>query len=222
MKKDTKNYILKNLQSLKYMGFSYLDPIKFNVDTSKEYDLPNDLETLKDLVKNCNLCSFSKTKKNIIFGEGNKNADLLFLNSAPTQMEDETGNILSGNSGDMLIKMCQNVLNLSIKDIYVANVLKCFPLKEINDCKSEINICKPYIQKQIDIIKPKIIVAFGDSFKYLTNETEQLENLRGNMYDYNGIKVIFTFHPSFILRNPSLKKEVLYDLQKIKLLMESH
>ena len=221
MTQDTKHHILNNLNRLKYMGFNYLEPITFNTSTIVKENLPATLNSLHDIVSNCNLCSLSSNRKNILFGSGNKNADILFLGEAPTSVEDEKGNLLFGNSGDMIIKMCQNVLGKSIDDIYVVNILKCLPNKDIEDLKLEINTCLPYIRKQIDIIRPKIIVAFGHAYEYLIDDKKVMDELRGNVQYYNNTKVIVTFDPSFILRNPSLKIEVLKDLEKVKNLMES-
>ena len=222
MQQYTKDKILNNLSALKYMGFNYIDSIKFDSCNDIKYELSNDLDSLKDIVANCSLCSFSQNRKNSLFGMGNKNADIVFLNLSPTQLENDSGDILTGKSGEMLTNMCQNVLGLSIDDVYVVNILKCLPSKDISECKYEISTCKPYIQKQIDIISPKIIVAFGDSLNYLNNNSKPMEQVHGLVQDYDGIKVIPTYEPSYILRNPSLKKVVLEDLQKVKLIMESN
>ena len=221
MQQAMKNKILKNLSALKYMGFNYVDPIKLDNYSNIQYKLSDNLDTLKHVVSNCNLCSFSTNRKNVLFGEGDKNANIIFLNLAPTQLENDTGTSLSGNSGDMLVKMCENVLGVNIDDIYVVNILKCIPSKDIIDCEYEINTCKPYIQKQLDIISPKIIVAFGDSLGYLVGDIKPLEQIRGIVQDYNGIKIVPTYDSSYILRNPSLKKDVFLDLQKVKLMMDS-
>ena len=221
MTQDTKHYILNNLNQLKYMGFNYIEPITFNTSTFTQEKLPSSLESLHDIVINCNLCSLSSNRKNILFGTGNKKADILFIGLSPTPLEDENGNLLSGNSGDMIINMCQNVLGKSIDDIYVVNILKCLPNKDVDELKLEINTCLPYIRKQINIIRPKIIVAFGKAYEYLIDDEKPIDELRGNVQYYNNTKVIVTFEPSFILRNPSLKTEVLKDLEKVKNLMES-
>ncbi len=217
MNQKTKNAILNNIQSLKYMGFEYLDPVQIDNSMIIQEKLPNTLESLHNIVENCNLCSLSKSRKNISFGMGNINANIMFLNLSPTHLEDESGNVFAGKSGEMLVNMCQKVLGLNIDDIYVANILKCFS-KDIVDL--EINICKPYVEKQIELIKPKVIIAFGNAYEYLINENKSLKEIRGIMQNYNNIKVMPTFDASYILRNPSFKKDVLKDLQKVKSLLE--
>ncbi len=205
MKETIKTKILKNLQQIKYMGFNYCNPIELNLKENIVNDISSDINDLENLIKNCNLCSFAKTRKNILIGEGNLNADIVFLNMAPSVLEDENGKLLLGKTGDMLKKISTNILNMKIEDIYILNILKCIPNKDIVDSSYEISLCKPYIQKQLDIINPKLIISFGDSYKYL---------------DTNNIKVIKTFDPIFILRNPSYKKEMMNDLEKAKLIME--
>ncbi len=218
MKQIVKDAVLENLQALKYMGFEYIN-IKLDNYNKIQCDLPTSLETLENIVVNCSLCNFSQNNKNIIFGEGNKRSKIIFLNLYSLDLQNNK-NIFTGNSAKIISSICLNVLNITIEDIYIVNILKCVPTKNIENCNSEINICKPYIQKQIDIIQPKIIVAFGDSYNYLTNSNKSLEQLRESTQDYNGIKVISTYHPTHILRNPSCKKDVFEDFKKVKLLME--
>jgi DNA polymerase len=219
MKKSKQELLIKNLKSLKYMGFKFVEQPNFSTPKQNLQQLPSGLDNLKTIVSNCHLCSFSKTRQNILFGIGNDKADIVFLGLAPSMLDDEDDNILSGNSGAMLIKIAQNVLKISIEDIYISNILKCTPNK--NDIDMEIDICKSYIKKQLDIIKPKIIVAFGDVYRYLVDEDKPLSKIRGIVQVYNDIKVMPTYHPSFILRNPSLKQELFEDIKKVKTLMES-
>ncbi|MCK5109954.1 MAG: uracil-DNA glycosylase [Arcobacteraceae bacterium] len=219
MKQKVKNVVLKNLQTLKYIGFEYTD-IKFDNYDDTQYDLPASLDTLENIVTNCSLCNFSQNNKNILFGEGKKDSNIVFLNLYSSSLQSENKNIFTGNSAKMLSKICLNVLGIPIDDVYIVNILKCIPSKNIEDCATEINTCRPYIQKQLDIINPKLIVAFGDSYNYLANCNKSLVQLRQETQEYNGIKVISTFHPTYILRNPSCKKDVFEDLQKAKSIME--
>ncbi len=220
MKQIVKNVVLKNLQSLKYMGFEYID-IKLNDYNDIKCDLPTSLDALENIVINCNLCNFSQNNKSIMFGEGNKDSQIMFLNLYSSDFQEQNNkNIFTGNSAKIISDICTNVLGISIEDIYIVNILKCAPTKDIEDCINEINICKPYIQKQIDIIKPKLIVAFGDCYNYLANSNKSLEQLRETTEDYNDIKVISTYHPTYILRNPSCKKDVFEDFKKVKLIMD--
>jgi DNA polymerase len=207
MTKKEQKLLLKNFYTLKYIGFDYIHLTNFDIPSQSNLQLPNNLEELKNVVSNCHLCSFSKTRQNTLFGYGNKNANIMFVSLAPSVFEDESGDITYGNSKKMFENMAKNVLNISLEGVYMLNILKCIPNKD--DIETEIALCKPYIKKQIDIIKPKIIVMFGDIHKYL------LQDISSN------IKVVSTYHPTFILRNPSIKKDVFEDLKKVKLLMES-
>jgi len=220
MNKAGKNRILKNLYKLKYMGYNYQNKIiiKQKVTTG---DLPNDLNALESIVLNCNLCSFANSRTNILFGEGKPSADILFVSLSPSALEDESGSLLYGNVGSMFTKIATNILDLDIENIYVLDVLKCMPTKDERNIMENLKICKSYFYKQLDIIKPKIIVVFGEAYNYLTNDQKELSEIRGVMQNFNGIKLMPTYHPSFILRNPSLKQDVLHDLQKVKILMES-
>jgi DNA polymerase len=200
------------------MGFHYINQVSFDKFINIE-ELPNNLDDLEVVVSNCNLCSLSNSRKSVLFGKGNESADVMFMSLSPSLLEDESGDLVYGEKGEMLTKMSQNILGLSISDIYVLNILKCMPTHNSNYIEA-FSICKPYIQKQIDIINPKVIVAFGDVCKYLIDDTKILSKIRGIVQSYNGIKVVPTYDPLFILRNPSLKKDVLDDLEKVKSLME--
>ncbi len=216
MQKTTQNKLINNLKALKYMGYEYINPISLGSYENIKYELPNNLKELENVVKNCNLCLFSKERKNTLFGKGNVNAKIIFLNLMPTQLENESGDLLSGNSGDMLVNMCQKVLGISIDNVYILNILKCKPPTNYKNIDLEINICKSYIYKQIDIIQPKIILAFGESYSYLTNDKKDILEIRGIFQEYKNIKIMPTFDPAFILRNPSYKNDVLEDLKKVK------
>jgi DNA polymerase len=222
MNEKLKTAIIKNLQALKYMGFKYidLDPSIIKDEQKSSFELPQELEQLENIVKNCHLCNFSKNNKEILFLQGDKNSKILFLNLYSNDNDPKNQNIFTGNSAIMLSKICKNVLEIDYKNICVINILKCIPSKSIEHCQNEINICKPYIYKQLDIIKPKLIVAFGDSYNYLVPSDKTIAQLRENIQDYNGIKIVTTYHPLHILRNPSCKKDVFDDFKKVKSILE--
>jgi len=220
---ELKTNILKNLQTLKYMGFNYMHDIDLTTKQTEEnlsFELPDDLDKLENIVTNCHLCHFSQNNKNILFAQGNKNSKIVFLNLYSNDNDTKNKNIFVGNSANILSKICTNVLNIAYEDLYVVNILKCIPSKKIENCQNEIDICKPYIYKQLDIIKPKLIVAFGDSYNYLVSSDKPFVQLRQNLYEYNGAKVITTYHPLHILRNPSCKKDVFEDFKKVKSILE--
>ncbi len=220
MKELYKKLQLQRLKKLKELGVEYVSPPKEFEELSLA--LPNSLEELEEIVKNCHLCELSKTRTKVVFGEGNPNANLMFVGEAPGAMEDKTGRPFVGRAGELLTKMIENVLNLKRSDVYIANILKCRPPNNRPPTPSEALACKPYLLKQIEIIQPKIIVALGSSaYHYLTNDPTPISKVRGHIIDFNGIKLIPTYHPSYLLRNPSAKKEAFADLLQVKKLMQS-
>jgi len=204
---------LKHLYNLKTLGVNYFE----GFSSKENYDIPNEFTEIKEMVLNCHLCNLSKTRKNVIFGEGNINSKIMFIGEAPGKQEDIEGRPFVGRSGEVLTNMIENVLNIKREDVYITNIVKCRPPQNRDPEIEEVESCRGYLIKQIEIIKPKIIVTLGRiAFKYLLNNETPITKARGNLYDFNSIKVIPTFHPSFLLRNPSKKKEVLIDLKFIK------
>lgn len=222
MTKLVKYQLLHHLNFLQSIGYRYhtsLDLVSNDIDS---INLPNNLDALKNAVEHCYLCELSKTRKKTVFGEGNSNSNIMFIGDFPTSLEDETGKIFVGRSGELLTKMIENVLNIKREDVYISNIVKCKPSNNSAATKSEANLCKSYLFKQIDLVKPKIIVALGENaYNYLTDEEESLIKVRGQITNFRNMNLIPTFHPSFLLRNPSSKKEAYIDMLKIKNLLES-
>jgi len=205
---------LKHLYNLKLLSEEYFEG--FDIEDIN-IEMPKDLHSLQELVNNCHLCNLSKTRNNVVFGEGNPNAKLMFIGEAPGRDEDLQGRPFVGRSGEVLTKMIENVLNLKREDVYIANIIKCRPPQNRDPELNEVESCKGYLLKQIDIIKPQIIVTLGRiAFKYLLNDDTSITRARGKIYDFKGIKIIPTFHPSYLLRNPSKKREAMIDLKFIK------
>ena len=206
---------LKRALILKELGIEYIDPIEEFKEP--EIDLPNSLNDLKDLVKKCYLCQLSKSRKNVVFGEGNPNAKILFVGEAPGAIEDNTGKPFTGRSGELLTKMIESVLQIKRDKVYISNIVKCRPPNNRTPTAQEALSCKPYLQKEIDTIKPKLIVALGETaYSYLTNDTTPIGKVRGHIFNLGNYKIIPTYHPSYLLRNPSAKKEAYIDMLKIK------
>jgi DNA polymerase len=221
-----KNELLNNLNKLQSYGFKYMDKIDFKSFESTDlykggFVLPDNIKMLKDIVKSCSLCQFSKSKTNILFGEGNENTSIMFLTISPTSIEDESGILTNDRNGQILKDIASNILLMDISQIYVAPILKCLPSKSLNDSSNEFQICKSYIQKQIDIISPKVIVVFGDGYKYLTSKENSFEKCIGVVQNFNGIKVMQTYDTTYILRNPSCKKDVLQHMKQVKVYLEN-
>jgi uracil-DNA glycosylase family 4 len=182
---------------------------------------PSDLELLEKIVAKCHLCDISYQRKHIVFGEGANNARLIIIAEAPGAREDELGKPFVGRSGELLTKMIENAIGIKREDVYISNIIKCRPPNNRNPLNDEAMACLPYLEKQIEIIKPEIILCLGSiSFHYLNNSTLSITKARGNIFDYKGIKLIPSFHPSYLLRNPSAKKESYRDMLLIKSLLK--
>ncbi len=218
--KNLKNaLLLKQLYQLKQLGYRYTS---VSIFTEKEPDLtlPNTLELLEKQAKECHLCILSKTREKVVFGEGSLSAKLMFVGDVPSNSDDSTGKVFTGRAGETLTKMIENVLGLKRSEVYITNVLKCKALNNQSPSPSHAHTCHPYLLKEIDLLKPKVIVALGQiASEYLTGDDSALSDIRGRVYEKEGYVVIPTFHPTHLLRNPSAKKDVFEDLKKVKSLL---
>ena len=174
------------------------------------------LAALEAEYRNCKLCDLSAGRKNVVFGSGDPNAKLMFVGEAPGYDEDIQGLPFVGAAGQLLTKIIQ-AMKLTRDDVYIANCLKCRPPQNRNPLPTEIVTCNPILQKQIEIIRPRIICALGKfAAQTLLGSEEPISRLRGRFFDWKeGIKLMPTFHPAYLLRNPEDKKYVWEDIQKI-------
>ena len=165
----------------------------------------------------CKLCNLGR--KQIVFGVGNPNADLMFVGEAPGRDEDIQGIPFVGRAGQKLTQIIE-AIGLKREDVYIANVIKCRPPDNRNPEPDEVESCEPFLFRQVDTIKPKVIVALGTfAAKSLLKTTDSISRLRGRVYDYRGAKLVPTFHPAFLLRNPSCRREVWEDMKKVRALL---
>jgi len=209
--------LLKQLYQLKALGYKYTSEEPFKEEESKPLELPNNLEALKQQALNCHLCSLSKSRENVVFGEGNPNATLMFIGDAPLALEDNQAKPFLGRGGEMLTAMIEKVIGISRQEVYLSNLLKCHPLANKEVHESEYHTCKAYLFKEIELVNPKIIVTLGEkAYHYLTNDLSPLAEIRGTVINREKYIILPTYHPSFLLKNPSLKKEVFEDLKKVK------
>jgi len=208
---------IKYLEHLKLLGFEYYNPKEIKKDEFGD-DLPNSLDELKKVVENCSLCQLSLRRKNVVFGEGDVKSNIMFVGEGPGAFEDETGRPFVGKAGELLTKIITSVLEVDRSKVYIANIVKCRPPNNRVPTPHEAECCKPFLFKQIEIVNPKLIVALGaTSYRYLTNDDKSpISRVRGEIIDFGSIKLIPTFHPSFLLRNPSAKREVYHDMLKVK------
>ena len=211
--------LLKQLYQLKQLGYKYTSVIPYQ-EEELNLSLPNTLESLQKQAQNCHLCELSKSRQKVVFGEGDPQADLLFIGEAPGATEDSSGKPFVGRSGELLTKMIENVLQISRSDVYITNIVKCRPPNNQVPTPTQAHTCQPYLLKQIELIKPKLIVTLGaTAYHYLTGDETGITKIRGTLHKQDGYTIIPTYHPSYLLRNPSAKKEVFEDLLKVKDLM---
>jgi len=175
-----------------------------------------------DIGADCRRCKLHKLgRKQIVFGVGNPNADLMFVGEAPGADEDEQGIPFVGRAGQLLTKIIE-AIGLRRDDVYIANVIKCRPPQNRNPEQDEVETCEPFLFRQIDTIKPKVIVALGTfAARTLLRTLDPISRLRGHVYDYRGAKLIPTFHPAYLLRNPSSKREVWEDMKVARSLLQT-
>jgi DNA polymerase len=208
------------LEYLKEMGITSL-PVS---ETPSEKILQPKMLTLEEVRKelgDCKRCKLHRTRKTIVFGEGNKRAELMLIGEGPGYDEDVQGRPFVGKAGQLLTKILQSI-NLPREEVYITNIIKCRPPRNRNPEPDEIQSCNPFLMKQIDVIQPKIICALGAfSSQTLLKTDAKITALRGKFYEFGGIHVIPTYHPAFLLRNPERKREVWEDMKKIVELLGS-
>ncbi|MCG9129093.1 uracil-DNA glycosylase [Candidatus Poribacteria bacterium] len=180
-----------------------------------------DLPTLDADAQVCTKCGLHEGRTNVVFGVGNPNAALMFVGEAPGADEDKQGEPFVGRAGKLLTKIIEDGMKLKREDVYIANVLKCRPPGNRNPEPDEVETCSPYLIRQIELIQPKVMVALGSfAAKTLLNTTTNISALRGKLHPYtlsdtieNPPKVMPTYHPAYLLRNPNAKRDVWEDMK---------
>ncbi len=214
--------LLKTLYEQRFLGYKYFNDIKStSSEDSDTLDMPSSLLDLQAYINDCSLCNLAKGRNNIVFGEGNPHADIMFVGEGPGELEDNSGRPFVGRAGELLNRIIENVLMLKREEVYIANIVKCRPPANRAPTEEEAHKCKPFLIKQIEIVKPKIIVALGStSYRYLTGDVDsKISRIRGEMINFKSSRLMPTFHPSYLLRNPSAKREVLSDMLKVKAIL---
>jgi len=175
-----------------------------------------DLASIQAVVASCQLCGLCRTRSRTVFADGTGRSRLMFVGEAPGADEDATGVPFVGRAGQLLTKMIEAGMGLSRSDVYIANVLKCRPPGNRNPEPAEIASCRPYLDAQIALVRPSVLVALGKfAAQFLLETEEPISRLRGRWGDRHGIPVMPTYHPSFLLRQPDRKKEAWEDLQLV-------
>jgi DNA polymerase len=217
--KNLKNaLLLKQLHQLKQLGYKYTSSIAYQND-EPDLTLPNTLNSLEKQARDCHLCELSKSRSKVVFGEGFNDASIMFVGDIPSASDDSTGKVFTGRSGELLTKMIENVLGTNRAQVYLSNILKCRALDSQTVSPTHAHTCYPYLLKEIALVKPKVIVALGElPYQYLTGDNSDFEEIRGIVFKKDDYVVIPTYHPSYLLKNPSFKKGVFEDLKKVKAL----
>jgi len=168
----------------------------------------------------CTRCVLHEKRTNLVFGVGNPNADLMFIGEGPGFEEDRQGIPFVGPAGQLLTKII-GAIDLSRDDVYISNVVKCRPPRNRDPEPEEVEACRPFLDRQVDAIRPKVICALGRvAALNLLRTDEGITRIRGRIYPYRGAKLVPTFHPAYLLRNPEKKRECWQDMKLIRRLLD--
>lgn len=174
------------------------------------------LAELEAVAKQCTACRLHRSRTHVAFGVGNPQADLMFVGEAPGRDEDLQGEPFVGRAGQLLTRIIE-AIGMKRQDVYIANVIKCRPPNNRNPEEDEISRCEPYLIRQIALVKPRLIVALGTFAAQTLLKTKlPISQLRGRFHTYQGVKLMPTFHPAFLLRNPERKRAVWEDMQAVQ------
>lgn len=174
------------------------------------------LSKLNKTINGCMQCDLAKTRTNVVPGEGNPNAQIVFVGEAPGEDEDAQGRPFVGRAGKLLDQLIERI-GLRRSEIYICNVLKCRPPHNRDPEPSEVASCKNYLVAQLDLIRPKVICTLGrHAYNTLLEVDEKITRIRGTLTSYRGTKLLPTYHPSYLLRNQAKIKEAWEDMEKLK------
>ena len=207
-------------------GSSQTDPVRLKTDATVAGATPAVATESLDEIKidigpactRCKLCTLGRSQ--IVFGVGHAKARLMFVGEAPGEDEDKRGEPFVGRAGQLLTKIIE-AIGLSREQVYIANVIKCRPPNNRNPEPDEVAACEPFLFRQIDVIQPSVIVPLGKfAAQCLLRTTDPITRLRGRRFDYRGTTLIPTFHPAYLLRNPSAKREVWEDMKLVRAILQ--
>ncbi len=177
--------------------------------------LPETLEAIRIDLGECRRCRLSESRKNIVFGAGDPHARLVFVGEGPGYDEDQKGEPFIGAAGRLLTKIIE-AIKYTREQVYICNIIKCRPPGNRNPLPDEIEVCLPFLKRQLATIKPDVICALGAfAAQALLETTMPISKLKGRFHDYNGIRVLPTYHPAYLLRNPGKKRDVWEDMKKL-------
>jgi len=211
-------FIQKKYAIILPMKKEYLAKMGIDVFVPKEKTPSDPWKNLIEKVKKCKLCDLHTTRTQTVFGVGNQQAKLMLIGEAPGANEDLKGEPFVGRGGMLLNSMLASI-NLKRSDVYIANILKCRPPNNRDPLPNEVTLCTPYLIEQIDLMKPKLIVAVGRiAAQFLLNTKESMSKLRGHEYIYGpqNTPLLVTYHPAYLLRSPTEKSKAYQDMLLIK------
>jgi DNA polymerase len=212
---DLKGYLLY-LKGLGFEGLPLCEQALSVPDQPKEIPVVENLDTIRHELGDCRRCKLHKGRKHIVFGEGNPQARLVFVGEGPGHDEDVQGLPFVGRAGQLLTKIIQSI-DLTREDVYICNIIKCRPPGNRNPERDEIEACLPFLQRQLKAIEPEFICALGTfAAQTLLQTKTPISKLRGTFHAYEGIRLLPTYHPAFLLRNPNKKRDVWEDVQKLQ------
>ncbi|MBI5472245.1 MAG: uracil-DNA glycosylase [Ignavibacteriae bacterium] len=184
--------------------------------TAETWGSSGSVDELNRQICHCTKCALGFTRTNFVFGVGNPNATLMLIGEAPGADEDAQGEPFVGRAGQLLNKILE-AINFKRSEVYICNILKCRPPNNRKPTPEESELCKPYLKKQIDLIKPKVILCLGlTAAENLLGTTESMSRLRGRVMQYEGVPVMITYHPAALLRNPNWKRPAWEDVQAVR------
>jgi len=222
-----KEEIIKALQIQREIFGDELFNDKENYIVKRKTEVVNDsfqsagsLEELNGLICNCMKCPLGDTRKNFVFGSGNSHSDVLILGEGPGADEDEQGLPFVGRSGKLLTDILK-AIKFEREQVYIANIVKCRPPGNRTPYPEEMECCMPYLRKQIELIDPKVILCVGlTAAQGLLKKKDALGKMRGQVFEFEGRKVMVTYHPAALLRNPNWKRGCWEDVQAFRKLYE--
>ena len=174
------------------------------------------LDELREFIGDCPRCKLAPGRTNLVFGVGNPNADLMFVGEGPGADEDDRGEPFVGRAGQLLTDIIERGMRISRADVYICNVIKCRPPGNRNPEPDEVAACEPFLIRQIELVRPRVIVGLGTfAVQSLLKVKIPISKLRGNWHDLRGIRLMPTFHPAYLLRNPGDKRLVWADIQEV-------
>ncbi len=198
----------------------YSEEINLFPEEKEDWEKADTLEQLDNLINKCTACKLHEGRNKFVFGSGNPNANVMVVGEGPGAEEDKQGLPFVGRAG-MLLTDVLKAINFSRDEVYITNIVKCRPPGNRTPLSDEMDTCIPYLIKQVEIIKPKAILCLGlTAAKGLLKKRESLTSMRGKVFEFENAKVMVTYHPAALLRNPNWKRPCWEDLQKFRKLYD--